>query len=260
LYNFWVPRPWRELRIASCCTLVHPGAKSIGKICRIRNASAYWIDRYHGCCNDARAAKGGVMSSSFTQIYEKDTWGSSGPGSDPTTTIGYRAFLQKFIAMNPIATITDIGCGDWQSSRLLNLTDISYVGYDVVPKVVERNKRLYGKKGVDFMAMPNDVGDIPGSDLLLMKDVLQHLSNAEIKNFSDNVFPKFKFCLITNSFGKINTNATEISWMKARQNVDIESGAFRCLDLLREPYNLKGVNIFEHFRPWEQSMTVLIIN
>jgi SAM-dependent methyltransferase len=212
------------------------------------------------CSIDANATKGARMSSSFTQIYEKDMWGSSGPGSDPTTTIGYRAFVQKFIAMNAIASITDIGCGDWQSSRLLNLTDISYVGYDVVPKVVERNTRLYGKKGVDFVIMPEDVRDIPGSDLLVMKDVLQHLSNAEVKKFSDHVFPKFKYCLITNSFGKINTNATEISWMKARQNVDIESGGFRCLDLLREPYNLKGVNIFEHFRPWEQSMTVLIIN
>jgi len=84
------------------------------------------------------------LQSSFQNIYDKNEWGQgSGPGSSPTNTIEYRAFLSRFIAENGIHNLTDLGCGDWQFSRFMDWSNLDYTGFDVVPTIVERNQRLF---------------------------------------------------------------------------------------------------------------------
>jgi SAM-dependent methyltransferase len=178
-------------------------------------------------------------------------WGhGSGPGSDPFYTIAYRAFLEKFYQLNRVKSIVDIGCGDWQFSRFLNFDGVDYLGLDVVPLVVDRNSRAFARSNVKFSLMPENNADIPGADLLIMKDVLQHLPIPDIIEFYKDVFPKFKYCLITNSFQKI---ATEV-------NHEILPGEFRCLDLAAPPFNFRGSYIFDFFSPaWEEIRTFLIM-
>ena len=65
-----------------------------------------------------------VTTDPFRRRYEDDDsdWGGhSGAGSLPFWTIGYRAMLENFIAMNEIKSIVDLGCGDWQFSKFMNL-------------------------------------------------------------------------------------------------------------------------------------------
>jgi len=187
----------------------------------------------------------------FRRHYEEESsgWGrQSGGGSSPYYTIEYRAFLDKFTRMNAISSIVDIGCGDWQFSRFLNLDGIDYRGFDVVPSVVQKNVETYGSRTVQFSLMPQDIAEVPGGDLLLMKDVLQHLPNSDILAFREKVFPKFKYCLLTNSFAKLNT----------KQNTDIAHGAFRCLDLAAVPYAFPGCYLMEFASAhWERIRTFL---
>lgn len=160
----------------------------------------------------------------FRKKYEDDAsdWRkNSGPGSHPYHTIDYVAFLSKFIHLNGVRTVVDIGCGDWQFSRNINFQGARYLGLDIVPSVIERNKALYARPGVDFALMPKTPDGVPAADLLLIKDVLQHLPDATIDVYAKLVFPRFRFCLVTNSFTKLSTPT----------NVDICSGDFRCLDL-----------------------------
>lgn len=87
----------------------------------------------------------------FRKKYEDDAsdWGkNSGPGSHPYHTIDYVAFLSKFIHMNNIRSIVDIGCGDWQFSQNINFQGTKYLGLDIVSSVIERNKALYARPGV----------------------------------------------------------------------------------------------------------------
>jgi SAM-dependent methyltransferase len=187
----------------------------------------------------------------FRRHYEEESsaWGrQSGGGSSPYYTIEYRAFLDKFTRMNAVSSIVDIGCGDWQFSRFLNLDGIDYRGFDVVPSVVRKNAELYGSKTVRFAVMPDDIDAVPGGDLLLMKDVLQHLPNKDIFAFREKVFAKFRYCLLTNSFAKLNT----------RQNTEIAHGAFRCLDLASPPYSFRGCYLMEFASPhWERIRSFL---
>ena len=155
----------------------------------------------------------------FRIHYEDDNsqWGkSSGGGSDPYHTIEYRCFLEKFIRMNNIKSIVDIGCGDWQFSRLMNLDGIKYVGFDVVPRMINRNLKLFSSHSIEFAVMPDNIADVPSADLLLMKDVLQHLPDNVIFEFASKVFSKFKFCLLSNSFVKLNT----------QKNINVSHGGF----------------------------------
>ncbi len=72
----------------------------------------------------------------------------------------------------------DLGCGDWQFSRRLDWASASYLGLDVVPHILERNRRLYGTATIQFAASPSSAGQLPDGDLPIVKDVFQHVSNA----------------------------------------------------------------------------------
>src|SRR5262249_54067998 len=117
----------------------------------------------------------------FLDIYDNDTWGfGSGHGSLPRVTKPYSLFLQNFIRNNPIQTVVDYGCGDWQFSRIIDWDGIHYVGLDVSDELIVRNRRRYGTTTVRFELSPQKCADLPSGDLLLVKDVLQHLPNSYV--------------------------------------------------------------------------------
>lgn len=181
----------------------------------------------------------------FRRHYEdgNSNWGkSSGPGSSPYSTIQYRSFIENFIRMNNIEKVVDVGCGDWQFSRFINFDGVDYLGFDIVSSVVEKNNVNFRTNKINFRMMPSDIEDIQSADLLIMKDVLQHLSNQEILQFKNKVFQKFKYCLLTNSYRKLNV----------KTNIDIKDGGFRCLDLSLPPFSFNGSYLLEFFTfEWE---------
>lgn len=200
-----------------------------------------------------RAGAAAGAKNMFDAIYDNESWGNgSGPGSHPYWTIEYRAFLEKFLRMNEVRSIVDIGCGDWQFSRFVNLDGISYHGFDVVERLIEANRRRFGGPSIRFDVMPEDLGQLPAGDLLLMKDVLQHLPDAEIFRFREQLFGRYRFVLLTNSFEKID----------AYRNVDLSRpGEFRCLDLAATPYAFPGAYLFEYWaQPWERIRAFLMTN
>jgi SAM-dependent methyltransferase len=189
----------------------------------------------------------------FRRHYESESsdWGGhSGGGSDPYWNIDYRAFLERFIRLNGVRSIVDIGCGDWQFSRFINLEGVRYHGFDVVKSVVDRNRSRYASDSVTFEEMPRDFRDVPAADLLVMKDVLQHLPDEEIIRHKRDLFVRYPRCLLSNSYRKVHTPI----------NVDIPVGGFRSLDLNADPYNFGGHYVLEFSSPlWEQIRTMLYI-
>lgn len=187
----------------------------------------------------------------FTKVYQSSEWGNgSGNGSHPSSTVEYRSFVERFISMNSVSSIIDVGCGDWQSSRFMSFGRAKYIGFDLVEFLVDRNNKEFGSDYVEFKKMPDDPEDLPQADLLIMKDVLQHLSNDYITFFRDYVFPRYKFCLITNSWKAINYG----------HNQEINAGMFRSLDLTAEPYLFKGAYVVETWNEWERIRTMLLQN
>jgi SAM-dependent methyltransferase len=166
-----------------------------------------------------------MPSSEFEDIYETNAWGiGSGVGSLPLNNIEYMKFIQEFILRNKVASIVDLGCGDWQFSRFMDWSGVKYTGIDVVSRLVEENRRQYGNDSVEFKLF-STVNDVPSADLLLCKDLLQHLPNELIKDYLRRLKPKFRYLLLTND-----------EW-PTELNSDIPIGGWRPIRLDQAPFS-----------------------
>jgi SAM-dependent methyltransferase len=177
----------------------------------------------------------------FTKVYEKKIWGqssdgfgSSGSGSVPEASKEYVAFVNDFIKKNNVKSVLDIGCGDGVITGLLDLSeDIHYIGIDLVEGLLEKNRIKFPRYSFIKMNAIND--QLPQVDLVLCKDVLQHLGNHHILNILENVKEIAEYALFTND------SLDEKSQLTKSINTDIESGPFhRFIDLRASPFNRKG--------------------
>ena len=171
----------------------------------------------------------------FTHIYHNKLWGEnpSGEGALPEYTKIYRYFLQNFLKDYQIQTVVEIGCGDWRFSRLMDWTGIQYKGYDVFKELVDKNQAQFSTPTIQFIHGNAMRIDLPTADLLLCKDVLQHLPNEEIDALITQL-KKFKHCLIVNDVDSDTLTA---------RNENIPIGWLRHLDLTKPSFNLKGQKI-----------------
>jgi SAM-dependent methyltransferase len=175
-----------------------------------------------------------MQNNRFVEIYSNDEWsGGSGEGSFDFQTKGYQGFLQNFISKNNIKSVVDMGCGDWQFSQYIDWSGVRYQGYDVVPSVVTSNANNFSAANISFTLYSGDPNDLPSGDLLIVKDVLQHLSNQSVLDVTNCLF-KYKYALLTNC---INPKGKTI-------NEDINTGDFRYLDLRLAPFSLNAVPIY----------------
>ena len=124
----------------------------------------------------------------FSKVYQGGLWGEgpggfySGTGShDPGLVLPYiqamRAHLQGL--PRPIRLV-DLGCGDFNVGRQLVDCVDSYVGCDVVPELIERNRREFHHPGLTFEVVNAVEDDLPDGDIVCVRQVLQHLNNRQI--------------------------------------------------------------------------------
>ena len=183
----------------------------------------------------------------FSKIYKEDLWhGGSGAGSKIENVKEYVEILQKYIDKPEIKTVLDLGCGDWEFSKFLDLSSVSYLGVDVVESVIESNSTSYSASNIKFISRDITTYEIPKADLIICKDVLQHLCNKDVVTILVKIITSSKFSLITNDFSPENT-----------ENKDIDNGDYRCLDLTLSPFYLDVVTVLESERVgWKSKRTV----
>lgn len=169
----------------------------------------------------------------FDSLYQNGGWEGkgSGPGSEPKTQVGYLALLGKIIGYTPsIKTILDIGCGDWQLMRNIDLSKHQYLGIDVSQMMVEINNKKFKNENVKFKLLNPVFSDLPLADLIIIKDVLQHLPIEHIQIILNKI-RKQSNILITNDFTHTNVS------------YDIKVGDWRPVNVLKPPYDFPGITI-----------------
>ena len=157
----------------------------------------------------------------FQYIYKSKYWqdiknGSvSGAGSNQISTEKVRKELTGFISQNKISSIIDIPCGDWQWMSMLDLSNINYIGYDIVEDLIISNINNYKSTNVNF-EVKNLIDDkLPKSDLIIVRDMLNHLNNVDINKCITNLNNSdFRYVGITNYL--ITDNANNILGDKLR--------------------------------------------
>src|SRR5262245_41489707 len=175
------------------------------------------------------------LTYSFNRIYAEGTWGkdstgkgTSGSGSTLEITQEYSAYVEDFIKKHDVKSVVDAGCGDWSFSSAMDWGDASYLGIDIASDVIEAVRKKHEKGKIQFQ-VGDITEDLPAADLLISKDVLQHLSNKLIHKFIKNNLRKgkYKWVILTNN--------------RSRENRDISNGEYRMIDLAASPFEVKGL-------------------
>jgi SAM-dependent methyltransferase len=168
------------------------------------------------------------MKEEFEAIYAENRWGcGSGEGSLPINTGAYVETIQAFINEHGTKKVVDVGCGDWQFSRLIDWSGVEYHGFDIADSVITQNRAAFGADNINFHYFGGAFAELPDADLLLAKDVLQHWSNATVERFLPSV-DRFRHSIITNC---VNPKGPT-------ENKDISDGGFRRLDITLPPFNV----------------------
>ena len=185
----------------------------------------------------------------FSTVYDNYMWGpaedgdpSSGFGSYYKYAIPYVEFLQNFLEEQSIKKVVDLGCGSWEFSRYIDWTGIECVGIDVSRKMISINQDKFGSDRIQFLSGDILSVELPEADLMVCKDVLQHLQNEDISLFLSRI-KKYKHCLITNDIAIDEKDDIRIHQVN-RENV--QRGANRPLDLTLPPFNIKGSKVLTY--------------
>ncbi|MFT6844810.1 MAG: hypothetical protein ACJAUV_000998 [Flavobacteriales bacterium] len=177
------------------------------------------------------------------QIYHMKLWGDnntpfySGFGShDPIIVAPYIAALTSFLSAfkNPLK-VCDLGCGDFNVGEKLVKHTQQYIAIDIVEELIAYNQEKFQEKNLSFQCLDIAVDELPAGDCILIRQVLQHLSNAEILR----IIPKlacFKYVIVTEHVpeGDFVPNIDIISGQGIR--LKIQSG----LDLSAPPFHVKA--------------------
>jgi len=180
----------------------------------------------------------------FDDIYRQGKWGhnsedagSSGFGSMIGPTLLYRTFLEHFMKAKGVRSVVDAGCGDWEFSRAIDWSGIDYKGYDIVESVIVGDNKKYAKPNVQFFVADIVNEDLPAADLLISKNVLQHLPTADVQKFLKQL-REYEHVLLVDGVDPRTL---------AGKNEDIAAGEYRDLDLTRPPFNLRAAKALTYW-------------
>jgi hypothetical protein len=187
----------------------------------------------------------------FTDVYERNAWGGapgtfySGSGTVHPNTAIYIQKVRQFIRERSIGSIVEIGCGDFRvTSQVLNGLNVIYTGTDVVQPLIDRNNKEFGGRSVTF-AKINAIDDVlPPADLILIRQVLQHLNNDQIAKILSKV-STFKYALITEHLPVSHDAACNLDKTTGPHiRIRINSGVF----IDQPPFSMKGASVYFEYR------------
>jgi hypothetical protein len=178
----------------------------------------------------------------MNQIYEMNLWGGnqfdfySGIGShdakiiDPYLKV-IIAFLESY---NRSLIVCDLGCGDFNIGKHLTKYSKKYIAIDVVENLTKRNKNLYKDHNLEFYCLDIINDKLPSGDCIILRQVLQHLSNKDIEKVIKKI-TVYKYIILTEHIplGNFVSNKDIISGqgIRLKQNSGV--------NILDAPFNLK---------------------
>jgi hypothetical protein len=88
------------------------------------------------------------------------------------------------------------GLRDFNIGKELVKYSKKYIAIDIVPELITRNKKAYKADNLEFHALDIATDDLPSGDCAILRQVLQHLSNAEIKRIIEKLYD-FQYIILT---------------------------------------------------------------
>ena len=127
----------------------------------------------------------------FQKIYSHNYWNNPESVSGFGSTLKYTELIRREIPLvihkYNIKSIFDAPCGDFNwMQHVLHDVSVEYIGADIVPDLVAANNQQFGSDRISFVECDIVTDRLPGSDLMICRDCLFHLSESDIKSFFRN--------------------------------------------------------------------------
>lgn len=141
----------------------------------------------------------------FERIYAQSVWGgepakgkiNSGTGSTGQFAGQYCRLLKELLSADGIKCLADLGCGNFNIGSFVASMVPQYIGVDIAQSVISHNMRTHANERIRFVRADVTSDPLPVADVALVRQVLQHLSNAEIKTALSNILGTYPVVFIT---------------------------------------------------------------
>jgi SAM-dependent methyltransferase len=164
----------------------------------------------------------------FEDLYRKGGWGDdetrSGTGSTLKNTQRIIQQLPTLLRQYTINSILDIPCGDFNWMKKVDLGSTTYIGADIVPDLIVKNKKEFENHLHSFIVADVVTDTLPQADLILCRDCLVHLSNEDAFEALKNIRRSGAKYFLATTFPK-------------HDNMNIVTGSWRPLNLQRHPFH-----------------------
>ena len=193
--------------------------------------------------NPKKIKKPWPTKKAMEQIYDQNLWGDnntefySGFGShNPAIVNPYVEVVTQFLTSfdTPI-TVLDLGCGDFNIGNQFVKFTKKYIAVDIVENLINYNQEKFKAAHLEFHCLDIAKDTLPKADCIIIRQVLQHLSNAEVQKILDKL-THYNYIILTEHIPKENfiPNKDIISGQGIR--LKKQSG----LDILKPPFNFEA--------------------
>lgn len=160
----------------------------------------------------------------------------SGPGSYEKNTTETVNLINNTILKYNIKSILDLGCGDWNWFKYINIKDISYNGWDCDDIMIKSNKEKYGKNNINFEVKDIVLDEYINVDLIICRDVLFHIDKTIAEKILFKIKNNCKY-FISTSYNDVQKNTN------IKEYCNIKNWGFYTINLNLMPFNLKNYMI-----------------
>jgi hypothetical protein len=177
-------------------------------------------------------------------VYKRGLWKQgnslSGVGSEGVLAERYVAFVLNYARARGLRSVLDGGCGDFSVGSKLAPAFVRYSAMDVSSHIIDINRRRYSGpdwQHVRFAVADMTTDDMPAADLVLIRQVLQHLTNSQIEKILRNLEAgRWRRALISESVHDPANNQVpnlDLPSHSVRTRASLGSGVF----IDRPPFN-----------------------
>lgn len=145
-----------------------------------------------------------TIEETFDRIYNTNAWvgddsvaANSGEGSTGQYVAEYCRLIETVLYEYRVRTIADLGCGNFNIGKVIAGMVESYTGIDIAQPVIDANTRIHAGARVQFMRADLTRDALPPAEVGIVRQVLQHLTNAEIASALSNVLRTYALAIIT---------------------------------------------------------------
>lgn len=177
----------------------------------------------------------------MAQVYKNNLWGGkegsffSGEGSHDAKLVDpYVQVVGDFLrSFDSPLRLVDLGCGDFNVGKAFVPYVQQYEAVDIVEELINYNSNHFQAANLKFYSLDIAKDVLPTGDCALVRQVLQHLSNAEVSQVVEKL-STFKYVILTEHLplGEFVPNVDIISGQGIR--LKKQSG----LLLTEPPFNL----------------------